>query len=92
MSSLQVPPPDPGTWLLDKIDAREQALTCQSEQIQAEIDALNARLSELGEAIENLRITRKTLLALTIDGSARKYGNQEVPKAAAISRITPGSW
>ncbi|MEU8359928.1 hypothetical protein AB0C27_28330 [Nonomuraea sp. NPDC048882] len=35
---------NPGAWLLDKIDAREQALTCQIEQIQAEIDALTARV------------------------------------------------
>ncbi|WP_214111423.1 hypothetical protein [Acrocarpospora catenulata] len=55
---------DPGTWLLDRIDAREQALTCQIEQTQAEIDTLTARLSELSEAIEHLRISRKTLIAL----------------------------
>ncbi|GAT68754.1 hypothetical protein PS9374_04419 [Planomonospora sphaerica] len=72
MSSLQTPapPPDPGTWLLDRIDAREQALTCQIEQLQVEIDTLSARLGELGEAIEHLRITRKTLLALAADDSA----------------------
>ncbi|MEO3859335.1 hypothetical protein ABGB08_30855 [Acrocarpospora sp. B8E8] len=55
---------DPGTWLLDRIDAREQALTCQIEQTQAEIDTLTARLSELSEAIEHLRISRKTLIFL----------------------------
>ncbi|GAA3147074.1 hypothetical protein GCM10010466_42610 [Planomonospora alba] len=72
MSSLQTPapPPDPGTWLLDRIDAREQALTCRIEQLQAETDALNAHLGELGEAIEHLRITRKTLLALAADDGA----------------------
>ena len=55
---------DPGTWLLDRIDAREQALTCQIEQTQAEIDTLTARLGELGEAIAHLRISRKTLISL----------------------------
>ncbi|MER5420818.1 hypothetical protein [Streptosporangium roseum] len=55
---------EPGTWLLDKIDAREQALTRQIEQPQAEIDTFTARLRELEEAAEHLRITRKTLLSL----------------------------
>ncbi len=71
MNRLKVTPPDPGTWLLDKIDAREQVLTCQIEQVQAEIDGLSARLDELGEAIEHLRITRKTLLALADEDDAR---------------------
>ncbi|MBT2235807.1 hypothetical protein [Nonomuraea sp. NEAU-A123] len=55
---------DPGTWLQDRIDAREQALTCQIEQTQAEIDTHTARLGELSQAIEHLRISRKTLLSL----------------------------
>jgi hypothetical protein len=55
---------DPGTWLLDKIDARERSLTCQIEQTQVEIDTLTARLGELSEGIEHLRITRKTLICL----------------------------
>ena len=70
MNRLTVTPPDPGTWLLNKIDAREQVLTCQIEQVQTEIDALSARLDELGEAIEHLRITRKTLLALADEDDA----------------------
>lgn len=64
MTGSNAPQPDPGTWLLDRIDAREQALTCQIEQTQAEIDTLTARLGELSEAIEHLRITRKTLISL----------------------------
>jgi hypothetical protein len=36
---------DPGRWLLDRIDARERSLTCQIEQIQAEIDTLTALFS-----------------------------------------------
>jgi hypothetical protein len=62
-------PLEPGTWLLDKIDARERALTSQLEQTQADIDALTARLGELGETIEDLRITRKTLLSLAAEGT-----------------------
>ncbi|MFC5820948.1 hypothetical protein [Nonomuraea harbinensis] len=56
MSTLRGEPP--------RIDAREQALTCQIEQTQAEIDMLTARLGQLSEAIEHLRISRKTLISL----------------------------
>ncbi|HEX6524818.1 MAG TPA: hypothetical protein VF070_33165 [Streptosporangiaceae bacterium] len=55
---------DPGRHLLDKIDAREQALTREAEQAQARIDELTARLRELGEAISDLQVTRKTLISL----------------------------
>ncbi|MFG1682452.1 hypothetical protein ACGFNP_19960 [Nonomuraea sp. NPDC049269] len=41
---------------------RSLALTGQIEQTQAEIDAMAVHLGELHEAIEHLRITRKTLL------------------------------
>ena len=50
--------------LLDKIDAREAALTREAEHTRARIEELTARLGELEEAIDDLRITRKTLLAL----------------------------
>ncbi|MEV1179569.1 hypothetical protein [Nonomuraea sp. NPDC049784] len=62
--------PDPGTWLLDRIDAREQVLTCQIEQTQAEIDTLTARLGELSEQVEHLRISRKTLISLAEEDPA----------------------
>lgn len=54
---------DPGTWLLDPIAAREHSLTRQIEQTQAEFDTLTARLGELSEQVEHLRISRKTLLS-----------------------------
>jgi len=62
--------PHDDRWLLDavdevRLDARERALTGRIEQTQAEIDAMAAHLGELHEAIEHLRITRKTLLSLT---------------------------
>ncbi|MGW2151389.1 hypothetical protein ACWCOT_44300 [Nonomuraea bangladeshensis] len=57
-------PPDPGTWLLDRLDTREQALTRQIEQTQTDIDSLAARLSELSQEAEHLRISRKTLPSL----------------------------
>jgi hypothetical protein len=56
--------PGPGRHLLDRIDAREQALAREAEQAQARIDELTARLRELDEAISDLQITRKTLIAL----------------------------
>jgi hypothetical protein len=55
---------DPGRFPLDRIDAREQALTREAGQAQARIDELTARLRELTEAISDLQITRKTLISL----------------------------
>jgi hypothetical protein len=56
--------PDPGQFLLDKIDAREQALAREAGQAQAQIDELTARLRELDDEISHLQITRKTLISL----------------------------
>jgi hypothetical protein len=55
---------DPGRFLLDKIDAREQALTREAGEIQARIDELTARLRDLEEAVSDLQVTRKTLISL----------------------------
>ncbi|WP_281283998.1 IS5 family transposase [Nonomuraea deserti] len=41
--------PDPGTWLLVKIDAREAALTSQAEHTRALISDLTAKLRDLDE-------------------------------------------
>ena len=65
---------DPGRFLLDKIDAREQALTREAGQAQAMIDEQTARLRELTEAISDLQITRKTLISLA--------GHDDRPPAA----------
>jgi transposase len=43
---------------------REQALTREAGQAQAQIDELTARLRELNEAFSDLQITRKTLISL----------------------------
>ena len=56
--------PDPGRHLLDRIDAREQALAREAGQVQAQVDELTAGLRELSEAISDLQVTRKTLLSL----------------------------
>jgi hypothetical protein len=55
---------DPGRHLLDKIDAREQALAREADHAQAQVDELTARLRELSEAISDLQITRKTLISI----------------------------
>jgi len=55
---------DPGRHLLDKIDAREQALAREAERAQAQVEELTARLRELSEAISDLQVTRKTLISL----------------------------
>ena len=66
--------PDPGRHLLDRIDAREQALDRKAEQAQAAIDEAAARLRELQQEISDLQVTRKTLIALA--------GQDDEPPAA----------
>jgi hypothetical protein len=55
---------DPGRVLLDRIDAREQALAREAGEAQAQIDELIAKVRGLNEAISDLQVTRKTLIAL----------------------------
>jgi prefoldin subunit 5 len=63
--AVHVTAADPGRLLLlDKIDAREQALAREAGQAQAQIGELTARLRELNEAISDLQVTRKTLISL----------------------------
>ncbi|MFJ8025352.1 hypothetical protein [Streptomyces sp. NPDC096311] len=50
--------------LLERIDERTQALTDQAAMVRAQIEELSARLGELDEHLEHLRITRKTVLTL----------------------------
>jgi cell division protein FtsB len=47
--------PDPGRLLLDKIEAREQALAREAEQARTMMDDLAARVRELDEAIDHLQ-------------------------------------
>ena len=55
---------DPGRHLLDRIDAREQALAREADEAQAVIDEAAARLREVRQEISDLQVTRKTLLSL----------------------------
>jgi hypothetical protein len=52
------------TPLLERIDAHERELGAAAEQLRTQIDELTGRLRELDEEIENLAVTRKTLLTL----------------------------
>jgi hypothetical protein len=65
---------DPGRHLLDRIDAREQALAREASDVQARIDGLTARLREVSEAIGDLQVTRKTLLSLASQDDAQPAG------------------
>jgi hypothetical protein len=67
-------PADPGRHLLDRIDAREQALAGEAADAQSRIDELTARLRELQQEISDLQVTRKTLIALA--------GQDDEPPAA----------
>jgi hypothetical protein len=83
--------PDPGRYLLDRIDAREQALAREAEQAQARIDELTARLRELNEAISDLQVTRKTLISLAgqdDEGAAEPAGpSPALPDHPAYQQI-----
>jgi hypothetical protein len=73
---------DPGRFLLDTIDAREQALTREAGHAQARIDELTARLRELTEAISDLQITRKTLISLASQDGSQAAAEPAGPSAA----------
>jgi hypothetical protein len=72
---------DPNRALLERIEAREAALTHQAEQPRTQIEELTAKLRALDEAIDHLRITRKTLLSLA---------EEAVPEPAAPPPELPG--
>lgn len=74
--------PDPGRHLPDKIDAREQALTREAGQAQAQIDELTAKVRELSEAISDLQITRKTLISLAGHDDGRPAAEPAGPSPA----------
>ncbi|MGH3288007.1 MAG: hypothetical protein ACRDPD_25465, partial [Streptosporangiaceae bacterium] len=71
--------PDPGRHLLDRIDAREQALAREAGDVQARIDELTARLGELSQAISDLQVTRKTLLSLAGEDDAQPAAEPAEP-------------
>ncbi|GAA3055881.1 hypothetical protein [Streptomyces glomeratus] len=50
--------------VLARLEEPERELAVQAEAAREQIAQLSARLDELGRAVEEVRITRKTLLAL----------------------------
>ncbi|MCF3134675.1 hypothetical protein [Streptomyces olivochromogenes] len=50
--------------VLARLEEREREITAQAETTREQITQLTAQLDELGRAAEEVRITRKTLLAL----------------------------
>lgn len=74
--------PEPGRYLLDRIDAREQALAREAADLQARIDELVSRLQEVGQAISDLQVTRKTLISLADEGDAQPAAEQAAPAPA----------
>ncbi|CAM5648458.1 hypothetical protein [Streptomyces griseomycini] len=49
--------------VLARLEEREREITAQAETMREQITQLTAQLDELGRAAEEVRITRKTLLA-----------------------------
>jgi len=78
---------DPGRHLLDRIDAREQALAREAEQAQARIGELTARLRELQQEISDLQVTRKTLLSLAGHDDEPAPPPPAVPEHPAYQQI-----
>jgi hypothetical protein len=70
---------EPGRHLLDRIDAREQALAREAGGVQARIDELTARLREVNEAISDLQVTRKTLISLAGEDDAQPAAEPAEP-------------
>ncbi|MER7202238.1 hypothetical protein [Streptomyces sp. CB01635] len=50
--------------VLARLEEREREITAQAEEAREQITQLTAQLEELGRAVEEVRITRKTLLEL----------------------------
>ncbi|MFE6904436.1 hypothetical protein ACFVFJ_48005 [Streptomyces sp. NPDC057717] len=50
--------------VLARLEEREREITAQAEEAREQITQLTAQLDELGRAVEEVRITRKTLLEL----------------------------
>ncbi|WP_457033820.1 hypothetical protein [Kitasatospora sp. P5_F3] len=75
------------TPLLERIKARERELAATAEQLRMQIDELTARLRELDEEMENLAVTRKTLLALPPTGPELAESRPVLPNHPAYQQI-----
>jgi hypothetical protein len=77
----------PGRHLLDRIDAREQALEREAAGAQAAIDEAAARLRDLEQEISDLQVTRKTLLSLAARDDEPAPPAPELPGHPACRQI-----
>ncbi|WSQ06416.1 hypothetical protein OG604_00690 [Streptomyces sp. NBC_01231] len=73
--------------VLAYVEAREIEMAEQAGQLRSRIEDLTARLGELDAEGENLRITRKTLLAIPRPEPAEEAPRPEVPDHPAYQQI-----
>ena len=73
--------------ILDHIETRERELDAQGGQFRARIEELARQLGETDAESENLRITRKTLLALPMPSPAAEPERPGIPDHPAYQQI-----
>ncbi|MFE9558862.1 hypothetical protein ACFYOD_36075 [Streptomyces sp. NPDC006703] len=73
--------------ILAYLEAREDELAAQSGQLRASIEDLTTRLGELDAETENLRITRKTLLAIPRPEPVEQTPRPDIPDHPAYQQI-----
>ncbi|WP_329461022.1 hypothetical protein [Streptomyces sp. NBC_01431] len=73
--------------ILEHIDARDRELADQDAQLRDRIEELTRQLSEIDAESENLRTTRKTLLALPVLSSATEPDRPDSPEHPAYQQI-----
>lgn len=73
--------------ILEHIETREHELADQAGQLRARIEELTRQLGELDAESENLRITRKTLLTLTLPSPDTGPDRPDIPDHPAYQQI-----
>ncbi|MER7315972.1 hypothetical protein [Streptomyces halstedii] len=73
--------------ILEHIGTRERELADQAEEFRSRIEEITAQLGEIDTESENLRITRKTLLALPALLPAIEPERPDVPDHPAYQQI-----
>jgi hypothetical protein len=73
--------------ILEHIETRERKLADQAGQFRARIEELTRQLGELDAESENLRITRKTLLALPLPSPDTGPAPPDIPDHPAYQQI-----
>ncbi|WP_033334465.1 hypothetical protein, partial [Streptomyces novaecaesareae] len=73
--------------VLAYVESRESELVEQAGQLRSHIEDLTARLGELDAESENLRITRKTLLAIPRPEPVEEMPRPDVPDHPAYQQI-----